>query len=259
MTIKIRQSSSFVDERRWNWSVWLAGDATELDRIEYVTYTLHPTFPNPVRKIQTRKGGFRLISSGWGEFKIYIDIMKKDGEHYQLSHDLKLKSRPPKRAASEGQRSPYMLALENAIPAIKGMANAIHDKVIGEVADLLPRSTVFVSGGVVDAEAVHRLSNSLARLNVRILSPDDISGGVPFQIHTEKMIEQANLAVFLISGRPSLWMDQEIETAKRYGKRIVPILVGTATELPEALRDLPGLHIDRLDSVADLAQVILKL
>lgn len=265
MNIQIKQKSSYISDRRWDWSVWLTGPAADMDKIDYVTYTLHPTFSNPVREVHTRRGGFRLKSSGWGEFTIYIDIAQKDGGHLQLSHDLELTSEPAKRSTSDNKSIATAIAsasnssLQEAMPGIKDIAKAVYHRVIEEVAERLPPSTVFVSGGVADAEAVHRLSNSLARLNVRILSSDDIPSGVPFKIHTENMIEQANLAVFLVSGRPSMWMNQEIETAKRHGKHIVPVLVGTASELPEALRDLSSLHIDGLDNIADIAHGILKL
>ena len=265
MNIEIKQNSSYIGNRRWNWSVWLAGPSAELDQIDHVTYTLHPTFSNPVREIHTRRGGFRLKSSGWGEFTIYIDVTRKDGELIQLSHDLKLTAEPAKRAAPSFMKATSVSAragdsaLQVAVPVIKDLAKAFYHKAIEEVAQRLPVSTVFVSGGVADTEAIHRLSNSLEKLNVNILSADDIPSGVPFQAQIENMIGQANLAIFLVSGRPSMWMDREIETAKRHGKHIVPVLVGSESELPESLRDLHSLRIDKLDSVADIAQGILKL
>lgn len=251
MSIQIKQESSNVNAHRWNWSVWLVGSATELDQIEYVTYTLHPTFPNPVQEIYTREDGFRLKSSGWGEFTIYIDITQKNGESFQLTHDLKLTLEAVKRP-------PQTVALQEARPAIKGIGKAVH-RIIEAVAEHLPSSTVFVSGGVADTDAVNRLSNTLASLNVNILSADDMPSDIPFQVQIDKLIGQSNLAVFLVSGRPSMWMNQEIETAKRHGKHIVPVLVGSESELPESLRDLHSLRIGNLDSVADIAQGILKL
>jgi len=54
-------------------------------------------------------------------------------------------------------------------------------------------------------------------------------------------------------------MNQEIEIAKRHDKRIVPVLLGSGSELPEMLQDFHSLRIENLDKVADLAQGILKL
>lgn len=259
MNVQIRQSSTYVSDRRWDWSIWLAGPTSELDQIDCVTYTLHPTFPNPVRKIRTRRGGFRLQSSGWGEFTIYIDITQKNGEHFQLRHDLKLSLESNEGTASNIKNTFTMKAFRQTIPFIKGMVNAVSHRVIDEAGERLPTTTVFVSGGVADAEAVRRLSNSLRNINVHILSVDDMPSDIPFQIQIDKLIEQSNLAVFLLSGRPSMWMNQEIETAKRHGKRIVPVLLGSERVLPESLQGLNSLHIDRLDSVADIAQSILRI
>ncbi len=265
MSIQIKQESSYVGDRRWDWSVWLVGSATELDQIDCVTYTLHPTFPNPVQEINTREDGFRLESGGWGEFTIYIDIARKSGKHTQLSHDLKLTSEPTKQAASDTKSVISVIVpatdsvLQEAMPAIKGIAKAFYRRAIEEIADRLPTSTIFVSGGVADAEAVHKLRMALEILNVRILNADDIPSGVPFQVYIESLIGQADLVIFLISGRPSMWMNQEIETAKRHGKHIVPVLVGSGSELPETLKDFHSLHIKNIDSIADLAQGILKL
>lgn len=265
MNIEIKQNCSYSGDRRWNWAVWLTGPTAELDQIDHVTYTLHPTFPNPVRKIHTRRGGFRLKSNGWGEFTIYIDVTRKNGEILQLSHDLKLTTKPAKRATPVVKNSASIAVhatystLQQAMPAIKDTAKNLFQRAIEKVAERIPTSTVFVSGGVADTEAVHRLSNSLERLNVNILSAEDTQRDVPYQVQIDKLIGQSNLAVFLVSGRPSMWMNQEIETAKRHGKHIVPVLVGPGSELPETLQGFHSLHIDNLDSVADLAQGILKL
>jgi len=250
MSIQIKQESFYIGNSRWDWSVWLDGPAAELDQIDYVAYTLHPTFPNPVREINSREDRFLLKSGGWGEFTIYIDITKKNGERFQLTHDLKL-------TLDAVKRPPPTVALQEGRPAIKGIGKAVH-RVIEAIAEHLPSTTVFVSGGVADTDAVNRLSNSLAKLNVNILNAGDMPSDVPFQVQIDKLIGQSNLAVFLVSGRPSMWMNQEIEAAKRHGKHIVPVLVGSASELPESLRGLHSLHIDNLDSVANLAQGILN-
>src|ERR1035437_4524298 len=100
MNIHIKQESSYVGANRWDWSVWLVGPTVELNQIDYVTYTLHPTYPSPVQVINTREDGFRLNSGGWGEFTIYIDITQKNGESFQLTHDLKLTLEPVKRPPS---------------------------------------------------------------------------------------------------------------------------------------------------------------
>ncbi len=54
-------------------------------------YTLHPTFPNPVRTVRDRTTKFRLDTRGWGVFTIYVKVVAKDGSAVMLSHALELR------------------------------------------------------------------------------------------------------------------------------------------------------------------------
>jgi transcription initiation factor IIF auxiliary subunit len=72
----------------WQWGIHLEGPGSELDRIRCVEYTLHPTFPNPVRLVCNPEKGFELIARGWGEFRVGIKIIFKDGSVTQLGHML---------------------------------------------------------------------------------------------------------------------------------------------------------------------------
>lgn len=263
MSIQTKQKSTYLGDRQWEWSVWLVASTEQLDQIELVTYTLHPSFSKPVCEIRSRKGGFRLKSRGWGDFTIYIDIARKDGSHQQLSHDLKLGPLPVTHSLSATtadsiEEMTEQFPTEQVAPLLKVAAHLFH-QVVERVAERLPASTIFISGGIADADAVHKLRTSLQRLNVCILSPDDIQTGVPFQTYIANLIGQANLVVFLISGRPSLWLSQEIETTKRFGKLIVPVLIGTESTLPESLRTYKHLRIEKLEHIADLAQKILTM
>jgi len=90
---------------------------------------------------------------------------------------------------------------------------------------------------------------------VRILSPDEAPSGVPAQAWIPRVIAEADLAVFLISGRPSLWLSLEIETAINAGKAIVPVRVGTDAELPESLKSYGSLHVENLANLTNLAKL----
>jgi len=74
----------------WRWWVFVTGAPEELDNIDHVTYVLHPTFQNPVRKVTDRSSNFRLESVGWGGFRINAKVALKDGTVIPLSHDLNL-------------------------------------------------------------------------------------------------------------------------------------------------------------------------
>jgi transcription initiation factor IIF auxiliary subunit len=74
----------------WKWSVKLEGAPDELGKVDYVEYTLHPTFPEPVRYVDERESDFRLEAEGWGGFTIYANVVFKDGTQKQLEHELNL-------------------------------------------------------------------------------------------------------------------------------------------------------------------------
>ena len=75
----------------WNWTVFIKGPNDVLAQISCVEYTLHPTFPDPTRKVCSRGTGpaFSLSSSGWGTFQIRIRVFLRDGKIQELTHDLK--------------------------------------------------------------------------------------------------------------------------------------------------------------------------
>ncbi|ODV76659.1 SAS complex, SAS5 subunit/transcription initiation factor IID, subunit 14 [Suhomyces tanzawaensis NRRL Y-17324] len=77
------------------WSIQISmlnqnGQEIEASILDKVTYTLHPTFANPIRSI--KQSPFRVEEQGWGEFDIPISVHVlglngKVGER-KISHDL---------------------------------------------------------------------------------------------------------------------------------------------------------------------------
>jgi transcription initiation factor IIF auxiliary subunit len=61
-----------------------------VDYIESVTYYLHPTFSQNVIKSEDRESNFLLVSRGWGEFNIRVEIILKDKRRALLNHWLSL-------------------------------------------------------------------------------------------------------------------------------------------------------------------------
>jgi transcription initiation factor IIF auxiliary subunit len=87
---EIDQSATYAGDDWWEWSVWVEGRKADLDRIEYVEWTLHPTFPKPIRRIDDRSTKFRLETGGWGTFLIRARVEMKDGSSIRLRHELEL-------------------------------------------------------------------------------------------------------------------------------------------------------------------------
>jgi transcription initiation factor IIF auxiliary subunit len=93
MSLSTGQSFKYQGNDWWKWSIWIEAAQPELEQIEYVTYKLHPTFPNPIRTVDDRDSKFRLNTHGWGVFPIQVWIFKKSGELIKLKHHLVLEYR----------------------------------------------------------------------------------------------------------------------------------------------------------------------
>ena len=89
LNVTPRNWSRQLEPGWWEWGVYIEGAGTELDRIRCVEYTLHPTFPNPVRVVCSRKDRFLLTSRGWGTFTVRIKLMLNDGSIHQMAHPLR--------------------------------------------------------------------------------------------------------------------------------------------------------------------------
>jgi transcription initiation factor IIF auxiliary subunit len=86
----IQQWEKYEGDDWWKWAVWIEGRDEALDLIDFVEWTLHPSFSNPIRKIYKRKSKFRLETGGWGVFQIVARVQMKDGVQTKLRHYLKL-------------------------------------------------------------------------------------------------------------------------------------------------------------------------
>ena len=89
-TYWIEQGYKYKGDDYWEWSVWLEAKEAELNKIDYVTYVLHPSFYNPRRDVRDRESKFLLKTSGWGTFTLYAKLHLKNGEELHLEHELHL-------------------------------------------------------------------------------------------------------------------------------------------------------------------------
>lgn len=90
--IRLENTSTYVGSGRYDWTVFVVGNQSVLESISYVEYTLHPTFPDPVRIVRTREGNFSLSANGWGEFQIRSKVIFKDSAVVALEHWLRLEA-----------------------------------------------------------------------------------------------------------------------------------------------------------------------
>jgi transcription initiation factor IIF auxiliary subunit len=72
------------------WCMFVDGTWAELSEIREIEYTLHPSFPDPVRVIREPMNCFALQSQGWGEFNIRARVMLADDSVVKKTFYLKL-------------------------------------------------------------------------------------------------------------------------------------------------------------------------
>jgi len=92
--LKVRNTYRYLERGRYQWTLFIDEDRATLKRIRCVEYTLHPTFPDPVRRICEPEDAFRLSTDGWGEFTILLKIEWGDGRVTRQQYRLDLHSPP---------------------------------------------------------------------------------------------------------------------------------------------------------------------
>ena len=74
----------------YKWRIFVDEASAILKQIREVSYTLHPTFPQPNQVRDDPNDGFALETAGWGEFTILIDVKYQDGKVEEVPYLLDL-------------------------------------------------------------------------------------------------------------------------------------------------------------------------
>jgi transcription initiation factor IIF auxiliary subunit len=93
--ISAANTSRYTGDGRWDWTIFIKATAQILGEVRCVEYKLHPTFPNPNRRVCSlgdTKQPFSLRGSGWGTFEIPITVIFKSGKTRLLKHKLQFVS-----------------------------------------------------------------------------------------------------------------------------------------------------------------------
>jgi hypothetical protein len=77
----------------YRWSVEIAVSDKILEKIDYVKYQLHETFPEPIQIVRARDNNFRIGGQAWGLFDIYVTIYFKDSTMANGVHSLNFENR----------------------------------------------------------------------------------------------------------------------------------------------------------------------
>jgi hypothetical protein len=227
-SLEVKQKSDYQGNDWWEWSVWIEAPPKSLSQIESVEYTLHPTFPERVRRHTNRRQNFRLDSAGWGEFMIGIEIINSSGDRLRKQHWLTLEYPNPTRSIS--------------VSSLTSLSK--------EAAD---RPTIFVSAGVTDLRLGNALGDALEHQGFAVLKKENAPPGVPWDLAISSLTKKADLMVVLISGGLTSWGMREIEAAQKDKLPILPVVIGPLSLLPEQLQGFEAIPIKEFSDPIKIA------
>jgi hypothetical protein len=238
VTLRIAQNAAATDKAHWRWSVWLDGPDDELDSVKEVIWKLHSSFARPIRRVDTRGNGFRLESSGWGEFEIQAEIHRLNGQVDNLRHWIRF----DRQNFDEGSRSE---AIENTDRS-------------------LPAPDIFLSYSRQDAQLAGVLARTLKQRGINVLLDVDIPSGVDWRQWITEAIEGSNAIVILASDKTfsASYTGYEVGYATRAGVRV--IVVALAELPPDVPLNLPDFQLIRVspgypeDTAPYIAQRIIE-
>ncbi len=226
MPFKIAQDAAPVDQSHWRWSVWLDAGKEELDTVKEVVWKLHPSFSPSEIRVTTRKNGFRLKSSGWGEFEIHAEISRSRGKKVSLRHWLRFSETAPRKSGSGPAKV--------APPRTEKIA---------------PRQpTVFLSYTSGDARLAGLVTEKLKREHdFNVFVDVDIPPGEDLNRWVHEKITESDAVVFLLpsdSASPSYsnYTGFELSLATKTGAQIIPVLRADS-EIPVSMQQSKAIRI----------------
>lgn len=90
--IAVDNTAVYKGNDLWEWTIFIKASPDVLDSIEYVQYTLHPTFVDPVQKVSKTtdpQHPFGLTRTGWGVFEVPVKVAFKTGTQQNLRYMLR--------------------------------------------------------------------------------------------------------------------------------------------------------------------------
>lgn len=222
MNLKIAQDAKYQGNDQWKWSVWLEGTDQELDQVQSVIYTLHPTFPKPVQVKKDPKKKFRLDALGWGEFQIQLAIRMKTGDVRQETHWLRLQY-------PEGEKK----------------KRATHKDPV-----------IFLTSSAADGSFVTELKKALKERHVTVLTNEDASTDLPPDESIRQLVDQANASIAVVSNCSSPWVTREVDYIRERHVPVIPIVIGEKTKTLVSLEHVDAIRITDASDVHAAAEKV---
>jgi hypothetical protein len=254
MTLRVAQSCHHEGDGWWTWAVWLEGDI--LDEVARVEYLLHPTFPHPRVVVTDRGTGFRIERTGWGEFRIFLNVTLDDGSTRSLQHDLEL------RQERLDGGSPLEGIVRGWSPLQSGRRDSPAQVSRGSAGDATPGpdpaleraaapARLLVSSSLAEGEFANALRKNLEEIGLDVVGPDvALASGSDWQAELESAVLATDAVVVVVDPRNnSSWTLRDAAAARDAGRRVLPVLLGSGdvSLLPSWMQRLAVIRADRSD------------
>lgn len=222
--IQIRQEATYAGEGRWNWAVWIDRSSDHFDMIDTVAWYLHPSFPDPMRWVDTSHDGFRLEETSWGSFTVRATVYNEKGQ----------------------PSGPWEHWLDLRYPD-------------GSPATGKPTPRVFVSGSISDARIVRRLSHELRALGISVAGLDaELTPGQDWRETTSRAVQESDLVIAVIGKQPSGNVESDVALARSHQRPILPLVVADA-HMPGDLVEFNAFRLTEGSDLMDAVQSALTL
>lgn len=87
----IKNTARYVSAGRYQWNIYVDAGKPLLNTINYVQYTLHPTFKTPIVYGRNAATNFNYSAVGWGEFMVGVRVVYKNKSQQVFQHWLRLR------------------------------------------------------------------------------------------------------------------------------------------------------------------------
>jgi hypothetical protein len=231
MALKIAQSASPIDEAYWDWSVWIEGTGDELDGVKEVTWKLHPTFSEPIRRVSSRNTKFKLRASGWGEFTVYATVDMKNNRSTYLEHRLTLAQSDEVDKVGAPKKAPPLGAKEE-------------------------RPSVFLSYSLNNADLAAHLARELEKNAYIVVRDVDIPAGVELRLWSQDQIRKSRAVVVLGADESAAARSLDVQLASSNDVPIIPVTLRRSPvkkgDVSPMLGKIKALHVagDRPTAIA---------
>lgn len=154
--ISTANSSEYIGDGQWRWTVYINAPPDVLRNISSVKYTLHSTFSpreRPVTKIGDANRPFALTATGWGTFEIKIKVVFRNGSSQNLTHQLVFGAKTARALAfSAGQKvtklrtdwykwTLFIKGSENNLQQVRCVEYTLHETFSKPVQEVCQRGT----------------------------------------------------------------------------------------------------------------------